>query len=245
MIDHWRGLTDPKRQRPNSPHVKDYSNRFQEYDGTLINKDRPFNTIPSADIRENREDILLAVEAAKDEQIARLEKLILDDQSEREAKKAASLQVLEITALEQQHASHNQPTDPAQHETIARLENRFLDRHSERAAKEVARLAAIQREATEKAAREQELAHDRTGNSGQHYAKPEGDGTGISPTKVHEYQGTELPYMEPRVNVTHKLTEHQLLLLCPVALAFALGTKQWSGTFLRYAIEMTLIRLQS
>ncbi|KAJ5335437.1 hypothetical protein N7452_007840 [Penicillium brevicompactum] len=228
VIDHWRGLTDPKRQRPNSSHVKDYSNRFQEYDGTLINKDRPFNTIPSADNTENGGNALSPAEFAKDEQIARLEKLILDDQSEREAKKAASLQVLEITALEQQRASHNQPTDPAQHETIARLENRYLDRHSERAAKGVARLAAIQREATEKAAREQELAHDRTGNSGQHYAKPEDDSAGISPTKVHEYQGTELPDMEPRVHVTHKLTEHQLLLLCPVALAFALGTKQWN-----------------
>ncbi|KAJ5337097.1 uncharacterized protein N7506_005119 [Penicillium brevicompactum] len=237
VIDHWRGLTDPKRQRPNSSHVKDYSNRFQEYDGTLINKDRPFNTIPSADNTENGEDALSAAEAAKDEQIARLEKLISDDRSEREAKETARLQVLGITALEQQHASHNQPTDPAQHETIARLENRFLDRHSERAAKGVARLAAIQREATEKAAQEQELAHDRTGNSGQHYAKPEGDSAGISPTKVHEYQGTELPDMEPRVHVTHKLTEHQLLLLCPVALAFALGTKQWILISLDYIQE--------
>ena len=182
MIDHWRGLTDPKRQRPNSSHVKDYSNRFQEYDGTLINKDRPFNTSPSADNTDNGEDALSAEEVVKDEQIARLEKSTQD----------AMHQInFNLNALEQQRTNHDQPTDPAEHETIARLENRFLDRHSERAAKEAARLAAIQREATEKAARKQELAHDRTGNSRQHYAKPEGDSAGISPTKVHEYQGTE------------------------------------------------------
>ncbi|CEJ57536.1 hypothetical protein PMG11_06226 [Penicillium brasilianum] len=51
--------------------------------------------------------------------------------------------------------------DAAKDEAIARLEKLIMDERTEREAKEAARLAAIEREAAEKAAREQQLAHDR------------------------------------------------------------------------------------
>ncbi|KAJ5085616.1 hypothetical protein N7532_010387 [Penicillium argentinense] len=53
------------------------------------------------------------------------------------------------------------PADAAKDEAIARLEKLILDERTEREAKEAARVAAIEREAAEKAAREQQLAHDR------------------------------------------------------------------------------------
>lgn len=53
------------------------------------------------------------------------------------------------------------PADAAKDEAIARLEKLILDERTERENKEAARQAAIEREAAEKAAREQQLAHDR------------------------------------------------------------------------------------
>ncbi|KAJ5875528.1 uncharacterized protein N7473_012875 [Penicillium subrubescens] len=51
--------------------------------------------------------------------------------------------------------------DAAKDEAIARLEKLIMDERAEREAKEAARIAAIEREKAEKAAREQQLAHDR------------------------------------------------------------------------------------
>lgn len=51
--------------------------------------------------------------------------------------------------------------DAAKDEAIARLEKLILDDRTDRENKEAARQAAIEREAAEKAAREQQLAHDR------------------------------------------------------------------------------------
>lgn len=53
------------------------------------------------------------------------------------------------------------PADTGKDEAIARLEKLILDERTERENKEAARQAAIEREAAEKAAREQQLAHDR------------------------------------------------------------------------------------
>lgn len=53
------------------------------------------------------------------------------------------------------------PADAAKDEAIARLEKLILDERTERETKEAARQAAIEREAAEKAAREQQLAHDK------------------------------------------------------------------------------------
>lgn len=241
MIDHWTGLTEPKRQHLNSPHAKDWSNRFEGYDGILINKDRPFHTLPPVDTTEDEEEARLAKETKtkKDEQIARLDRLILDDRLDREAKEAEKIARLERAAMDHQYINKNRPTnavqdeaiapvDDSKDEVIARLENCVIDVHSQRAAKKAARLAAIHLEETEKATREQELAHGRTWNSGQYYTESESVSAGTSQTRVTDHQGTESPDLEPSVRVVHKLTEHQLLLLCPVALAYALGNKQWS-----------------
>lgn len=53
------------------------------------------------------------------------------------------------------------PKDTAKDEAIARLEKLILDDRIERETKEAARVAAIEREIAEKAAREQQNAHDR------------------------------------------------------------------------------------
>jgi hypothetical protein len=63
--------------------------------------------------------------------------------------------------------------------------------------------------------------------------------------KVHEYEGTETLDAEPSGPVASELTEQQLLLLCPDALAYALKHKQWSEAPWLNAIKMRLIFFQS
>lgn len=129
MIDHRRGLADPDHHQPISPRVKDYSDRFQEYDNIFINNDRSFHT--TEDTRQRRTEL----------------------------------------------GSND---------------------------------AVISWQETQK--------------------RP----------SVNEYQRTEAPDAEPSGPVVRELTEHQLLLLCPDALAYALRYKQWSEALLLNAIEMTL-----
>ncbi|CAI7628266.1 unnamed protein product [Penicillium viridicatum] len=61
------------------------------------------------------------------------------------------------------------------------------------------------------------------------------DGHNFISTNV--YQNTEAPVVEPSGPVVRELTEHQLLLLCPDALAYALRYKQWILLSLDYIHE--------
>ncbi|KAJ5744745.1 hypothetical protein N7533_009615 [Penicillium manginii] len=254
VIDHRRGLGSPNHQRPNSSYVKDYSIQFQEYDDIHINKDPPFYNPAPTDTTEPP-----PADTAKDEAIARLEKLILDDRLAREAKEARARATIERAAEEASQASWEQPNnkdpsfptlphidtieappvDPAKDEAITRLENLIVDERTERGAKEAARLAFIKREVAENAVRERQLAHDRTEDARQRSRSNDADIDWATPKlpNAHEHQDTESPGLEPRVRIVSELTEHQLLLLCPDALAYALGNKQWILLSLDYIQE--------
>lgn len=126
VIDYRRGLADPDHHRPFPSRVKDYSDRFQEYDDIFINNDRSFHT--TEDTRQR-------------------------------------------------------PTEPGSNDAV------------------------ISWQGTQKW------------------------------SNFNDYQDPEAPDVEPSGPVVRELTEHQLLLLCPDALAYALRYKQWILISLDYIQE--------